>query len=516
MYHYTKTDKNTKFIPKAELTDISELNQKNTLNNFKNFSQFDINYFFICKPDSDFHYKYNKSMIGCYGEEENDKKYNSSIDEFINEIKFYSVHHKPDPDCFCLSPNFLLKEERFDTTFNYLGNINYFSSLIQPYYNTEKNIYSYMLPDWFGNFCSFSITQYIFGFIEQAIMIKYILNNYIKKKNKNYKTNSSIFSLINDENLNDIFNDRKMIINYININYSDKNSKKQLVNDSKIENIFNKYSNYDKFLFFKEFRKDINYRNLGSSLLVQPFYGNNNNYIFNTLYDGIYSSANNKYEQLSKLKLSEIKCKINEVIDRTDNITFIDYLLFQNFKEIWDIEYFINFELMEYFIYIVKKQNENDLLKLKEEKKPSKKRRKKKKKNNNEVENNINDITEINNNIDKNDDSDKKSKDNECNLFNIELECYKELFKQDEEKLLYVPYYFSNNLELKNLYKKKFNNKLKIIEKNNKKQDKKEIINYIRNDFLLKYIINKIVYFQPDNYISFFGNNNKNIINNVT
>jgi hypothetical protein len=121
-------------------------------------------------------------MIGCYGEEENDKKYNSSIDEFINEIKFYSVHHKPDPDCFCLSPNFLLKEERFDTTFNYLGNINYFSSLIQPYYNTEKNIYSYMLPDWFGNFCSFSITQYIFGFIEQAIMIKYILNNYIKKK----------------------------------------------------------------------------------------------------------------------------------------------------------------------------------------------------------------------------------------------------------------------------------------------------------------------------------------------
>ena len=88
------------------------------------------------------------------------------------------------------------------------------------------------------------------------------------------------------------------------------------------------------------------------------------------------------------------------------------------------------------------------------------------------------------------------------------------MFKQDEEKLLYVPYYFSNNLELKNLYKKKFNNKLKIIEKNNKKQDKKEIINYIRNDFLLKYIINKVVCLQPDNYVSFFGNNDKNIINN--
>ena len=225
MYHYTKSDKSIKFIPKAELTDTSEINENNTLNNFNNFSQFDINYFFNCKSDSDFSYKYNKSAIDCYGEEENDKKYNSSIDEFINEIKFYSVHHKPDPDCFCLSPNFLLKEERFDTTFNYLGNINYFTSLIQPYYNMEKNIYSYMLPDWFGNFCSFSITQYIFGFIEQAIMIKYILNNFVKKKNKNYKKNSSIFSLIDDENLNDIFNERKNVINFININYNDKNSR---------------------------------------------------------------------------------------------------------------------------------------------------------------------------------------------------------------------------------------------------------------------------------------------------
>ena len=515
MYYYTKTDKSIKFIPKAELTDNSEINQNNTLNNFKNFSQFDINYFFYCKPDSDFNHKYNRSMVDCYGEEENDKKYNSSIDEFINEIKFFSVHHKPDPDCFCLSPNFLLKEERFDTTFNYLGNINYFTSLIQPYYNTEKNIYSYMLPDWFANFCSFSITQYIFGFIEQAIMIKYILNNFIKKKNKNYKKNSAIFSLIDDENLNDIFNDRKMVINYININYTEKNSKKQLVNDSKIENIFTKYSNYDKFLFFKEFRKDINYKNLGSSLLVQPFYGNSNNYIFNTLYDGLYSSASNRYESLNKMKLNEIKCKINEIIDRTDNITFIDFLLFQNFKEIWDIEYFINFGLIEYFIYIFKKQNENDLLKLKEEKKPSKKRRKKKKKNNNEVENNINDKAEINNNTDRIDDYDRKSKENENNLFKIELECYKELFKEDEEKLLYVPYYLSNNLELKNLYKKKFNNKLKIIEKNNKKHDKKEIINYIRNEFLLKYIINKVVYLPPDNYVSFFGNNNKIINNNI-
>ena len=71
-----------------------------------------------------------------YEVDDNDKKDNSNIFEFIdNAIKFYSVHHKPYPDCFCLSPHFLLNKERFDSTFNYFGNTNYFKKIIKPFYN---------------------------------------------------------------------------------------------------------------------------------------------------------------------------------------------------------------------------------------------------------------------------------------------------------------------------------------------------------------------------------------------
>ena len=61
-------------------------------------------------------------------------------------------------------------------------------------------------------------------------------------------------------------------------------------------------------------------------------------------------------------------------------------------------------------------------------------------------------------------------------------------------------------MELKIKYKKLKEKKLKLIEEYNKKQDIKEISNYIKNEFLLKYIIDKVIYLQPDNYVSFFEN----------
>ena len=92
------------------------------------------------------------------------------------------------------------------------------------------------------------------------------------------------------------------------------------------------------------------------------------------------------------------------------------------------------------------------------------------------------------------------------NVVNIDLECYKELFK-DEETVLYAPYYLSINYDLKKKFKNLKDSKLKSIAKKNKKQDVKEIYNYIKNEFLLKYIINKVIHLQPDNYVKFFDNN---------
>ena len=532
MYLYTQLDKSMKFYIKQEFIDINELNQNNILkNNDYNYNDnetentdfFEFENYFKCKSEIyssySFTNKYNLLQGGIYNNEyeENDIKYNSSIDEFIKEIKFYSVHHKPYPDCFCLSPNFLLKEERFDTTFNYLGNINYFSSLIQPFYINEKNIYGYNLPSWIINSYSYSLTQYIFAFIEQTIMIKFILNNYIiynNKKNtynKNNKTNASIFSLINDENLNHIFVDRKTVINYLNMKYNDINLKKELINDVKIDIIFDKILKNNKIMnkivFFKNFRRQKNYNGFAGSLLVQPLLGINSNNIYNTLYDDIRSFLYNNPKEQNNFLINKIKSNIIDIIETTDNIIFVDYLLFQNFKGLWEVDYFINQEIIEYTINLFNELNYNDLLK--EEMPSSKKknnRRKKKKKNqtnNNDNEDN-NNKNKKNNNINE---APEKKEENKNNLYNIELECYNELFK-DKEKLLYIPYYFNMDFDLKIKYNKIKENKLKLIEKSNKKQFIKEIYNYIKNEFLLKYIIDKVIHLQPDNYVNFFENDN--------
>jgi len=535
MYLYTQLDKNTKFYLKPELIGINEIKEnnyfKNDNDNENENVEFEFENYFTCKSEIyssySFTNKYNLFKGGIYNndQEDSDKKYNSRIDEFINEVIFYSVHHKPYPDCFCLSPNFLLKEERFDTTFNYMGNINYFSSLIQPFYINEKTIYGYNLPSWIQSSYSYSLTQFIIAFIEQAIMIKYILNNYImnnNKKNTYYKnnnTNASIFSLINDDDLCHIFTDRKTVINYLNMKYYDVNLKKELINNIKIENIFEKTLKnnkiMNKIIFFKNFRRQKNYNGFGGSMLVQPLLGiSSNNYIYNTLYDDIRSFLFNNPQEQNNYIINKIKSNIIDIIERADNIIFVDYLLFQNFKGLWEVDYFINEEIIEYTTNLFNEQNYNDLLKEEIPSKKKNRRKNKKKKNqNNNINNDNKDNKDNKNNINNNIiDSKENKKEEKNNLYKIELECYKELFK-DKEKLLYIPYYFNIDFDLKIKYNKIKENKLKLIEKNNKKQDIKEIFNYIKNEFLLKYIIDKVIHLQPDNYVSFFENDNIEIKN---
>ena len=503
MYHYTQSDKTRKFNLKTELTDVYELNNKNILKDYE------FEYYFTSISEKDFS-PYGNNY---FNENNDDTKNSLLIDQFINEIIFFSVHHKPFPDCFCLSPTFLLQEEKFNTTFNNFGNNDYFSSLIEPYYNNEINIYSYKLPNWLSNSYKssfYSITQYIIAFIEQVIMIKFILNNYIlynnKKNNYNSKENTCLFSLINDANLNRIFNDRKTLINYFNIKYKEENLKIQLIDDANIEKIFEGILNnnkiMNKIIYFKNFQRNKNYNGYGNPMLIQPLLGyNNNNYIYNTLYDDIHLFLFNNTEDQNNYIKQKIKRKLIEVIERTDNITLIDYLLFKSFNGLWEFDFFINSELIEYILNKFNEQNYNDLLKEEITLKKKNRRKKKKKNQNNET------IENINNNIIE--DTQKNNKeDMETNIYKIELECYNELFK-DKEKLLYIPYYFSTDLELKNRFNKIKENKLKLIEKNNKIQDIKEISNYIKNEFLLKYMIDKVIHLQPDNYVSFFQNDNE-------
>ena len=341
MFLLTKNDNTVKFYPKTELLDIYEIKKNIILNNLNDINdslEFKFETYFESKFEKSFCNNYNLFSGEIYNNEEeyNDKNFNSRIDEFINEIIFYSVHHKPYPDCFCLSPSFLLKEERFDTTFNYFGNINYFHELIQPFNDENNKIYGYKLPFWLSNTQFYSITHYIFAFIEQAIMIKYILYKYSTYNNKK---NNNNFSLINDENLNRIFIDRKTVINYLNNNYNSLDSKKELVINAKFEKILDEILKNNtimgKIAEFKNFRRTKNYNGFAGSLLVLPLLGIDKNNIHNTLYDNIRSFLNHSPEKQNNDIINKVKTNIYKIIEINDNIIFVDYLLFQSFKGIW-------------------------------------------------------------------------------------------------------------------------------------------------------------------------------------
>ena len=510
MFLRTQIDKSIEFYPKTELTEVGDLSSNLIYKNFieeTSCFEYNLDSYFMTKSDKYSSYfdvnDYSMLEDGIYSKDDKDKNYNINLNEFItNDIRFYSVHHKPYPDCFCLSPCFLLNKERFDTTFVYFGNTDYFKNLIKPFYNQEKNIYGYFLPEWFNHeLTNLSITKYIIAFTEQTIMIKYFLNNYfINKSNKNNK-NESLISLINDVDLNRFFLDRKTVINYFNINYNDTNAKKKLLNETDIDTIFdNILKNNDinnKIIFFKNFQRNSSYNNSRQATLIQPLLDINNNYIYNSLYDDIRLFFHNNAIEQNNYVINKVKSNIIQTIELSDNIGFTDYLLYQNISGLWENDYFIKFEIISHFINLFNEQIYKDLLE--EETTTKKKKRKKKKKKQNSTEDEIN----INNSNDNSNDI-NKSKINICE--NIDLECYKELFKDDEEKILYASYYLSVNYDLKKKFKTLKDNKLKSITKKNKKQDIKEIYNYIKNELILKYIINKVIHLQPDNYVKFFDN----------
>ena len=509
MFLRTQIDKSIEFYPKTELTEVGDLSSNLIYKNFieeTSCFEYNLDSYFMTKSDKYSSYfdvnDYSMLEDGIYSKDDKDKNYNINLNEFItNDIRFYSVHHKPYPDCFCLSPCFLLNKERFDTTFVYFGNTDYFKNLIKPFYNQEKNIYGYFLPEWFNHeLTNLSITKYIIAFTEQTIMIKYFLNNYfINKSNKNNK-NESLISLINDVDLNRFFLDRKTVINYFNINYNDTNAKKKLLNETDIDTIFdNILKNNDinnKIIFFKNFQRNSSYNNSRQATLVQPLLDINNNYIYNSLYDDIRLFFHNNAIEQNNYVINKVKNNIIQTIELSDNIGFTDYLLYQNISGLWENDYFIKFEIISHFINLFNEQIYKDLLE--EETTTKKKKRKKKKKKQNSTEDEIN----INNSNDNSNDINKSK----IICENIDLECYKELFKDDEEKILYASYYLSVNYDLKKKFKTLKDNKLKSITKKNKKQDIKEIYNYIKNELILKYIINKVIHLQPDNYVKFFDN----------
>ena len=401
-------------------------------------------------------------------------------EDLFNNIIFFSVHHRHFPDCFTLSPEFLLEKDKFENCFNNLGNSKCFCSLIQSYIisgnNKNQKQFSYMLPDWFknknNNECLFSVTQYTIAFFEQVIMIKYLLNKYDKK----IKT----YSLLDEQALNRFFIDRKFAINYMKKNYNNEN-KINILKELEINNYYNNLMvNKEKMKYINYFRynnRKLNYegkyRNspyIIENILENPF-SNKHEDKFNIM-KNIQRPKNNKNSNNnSEITVDEIINKLTNILTNNDNICFIcfiDYLLFQNYQCLWKFEYFLQAELFEKLSNLIMEQNCKELIFDSKQTKSSKTRRRKKNKKNNHT------VQQI----------PKEENKNE----------YEGIFK-DEEEELYAPYYLKANTEQKRLY------------------IKEEIKRFISKEIILGIIVDN-VFLTPLNSGLDYYEENKNNENN--
>jgi len=418
-------------------------------------------------------------------------------EDLFSNIIYFSVHHKYYPDCFTLSPVFLLEKEKFENTFNF-GNQNYFNFLIQTEQidninNKSKKQYVYRLPDWFKSDTLYNIPTYIVAFFEQVIMIKYLL--YKDKETK-------VYSLLDEEALNQFFIDRKLGINYIKSNYNLDN-KINIINELDIKVCYNNIiSNNNKMKYvnyYNNIHKRINWEtNKNNPYIIE--YINNNPYS-NKCEEKFY-----KINKIAKPKSNNCKDEItsDEIIDNLknllqyDNILFIDNLLFQNYECLWKIEYFIQGELFEKLNKLRSDKSYEELIFYSNKAKSNEPKHKKKKKKNNK--NNDNKITET-----------PKQEEKVKNQ-----EEYFGIFK-DEEEELYAPYYLKAKTKQRELYeelKGKINNSNNAIDPKEKEKEIQEIKQFISKEIILELIIDKVFLIPLNNCLDFYEKfNNENNIN---
>ena len=461
----TKTNKNGKKTEAPKLgysqSSLSEFSDEEILqNNFGNYFKF-----FSSRGGS-----YTLATPNNYNNNNNIK--NSGVEDLFKNIIFFSVHHKYFPDCFTLSPELLNEKEKFENYFSFLGNKNYFSFYIQPkIFESSKSQkeYGYMLPYWFKNNeqieeIQHSAAQYALIFFEQVIMIKYLLNRNEKK--------IKYFSLLNEEAFEHFFKEREFAIDNMNKNYN-KENKNNILNELNTNEYYQKVIT-DKYKmayvnYFKLYRKNIDCER-------SPYIDSINYNPHSNKYEEQYNKIN-KITKPKNIKISrntnseltyeEMVIKLKNNLETKDNIYFIDYILFDNFVNLWKLESFFKGELFEKMSKLFHDKLSYELIddfnfSQKKQSKPRHRRKNKKNKKEEEKNGGVNNDNKI-----------KNENDGEGNKNSINL-----LMTNSEDK--------------KN---EKDSNKNKEIE---------EIKNFISNEIIKGLIIDRIFLIPLNNCLDFF------------
>ena len=461
----TKTNKNGKKTEAPKLgysqSSLSEFSDEEILqNNFGNYFKF-----FSSRGGS-----YTLATPNNYNNNNNIK--NSGVEDLFKNIIFFSVHHKYFPDCFTLSPELLNEKEKFENYFSFLGNKNYFSFYIQPkIFESSKSQkeYGYMLPYWFKNNeqieeIQHSAAQYALIFFEQVIMIKYLLNRNEKK--------IKYFSLLNEEAFEHFFKEREFAIDNMNKNYN-KENKNNILNELNTNEYYQKVIT-DKYKmayvnYFKLYRKNIDCER-------SPYIDSINYNPHSNKYEEQYNKIN-KITKPKNIKISrntnseltyeEMVIKLKNNLETKDNIYFIDYILFDNFVNLWKLESFFKGELFEKMSKLFHDKLSYELIddfnfSQKKQSKPRHRRKNKKNKKEEEKNNNINNDNKI-----------KNENDGEGNKNSINL-----LMTNSEDK--------------------------KNEKNNNKNKEIEEIKNFIYNEIIKGLIIDRIFLIPLNNCLDFF------------
>ena len=291
----------------------------------------------------------------------------------LNDLNFYSVHSTL--DCMSLGVRVLKEDSIFKYFFQYIGSSKSFCSLIKPVYDKQNKCYYYNLPDWFNPSEYYSIGKYIMAYLEQTIVVKFVLNyqNYKKDLGNNpigggnnqglinqnsiinnlqnsqilYNKSSPtmtialIHSLINEEKLTQVFINRKNIIGFLNKNYSTDDQKRDLISVINPGRIYNEII-YDKdiknIIKLKDRHQEIGYRSFVSRrfAVMEPFFSGKNE--------------------------NETKEKIQELLLKNHPVLFLDKTTFISLDTVWKIDYFLGKRIFEILQDMYTEKNAMDLI----------------------------------------------------------------------------------------------------------------------------------------------------------
>ena len=211
---------------------------------------------FIIKDEKDetSNSKDNENISFFYSESNDESPQNLISDSFLDEIKFYqcesSINNLDNySDYFTLSESVLTNQTLFMNYFSKISNEKYFTSPIKIYHDTSSKLSYLQLPNWICNnnipnnmATYFTIDEYFCGLIEQVISVRFITSYNMK----------NIDEILSSCYLKDIFNKSKIIINFLNKINEDKfyyfkidELIKEMYNNQELDNFIQKYSNIE-------------------------------------------------------------------------------------------------------------------------------------------------------------------------------------------------------------------------------------------------------------------------------